>query len=185
MPSELHVIEAGQIIGEFNLGTREVFVNNDLPIKFTCKPTVQCCSKLEIPVSDKDILRIEKLGYSLNQIVKISSPYIQIPKTEESGVEKYYWIKRKAFTNTCRFLDDHNKCIIYENRPLGCRVFPFLLEHLSKNLVRVKIHPTNICKSVEIAETGDNNAILEELLEVYDRDLAEKRTYFEEYGNKI
>jgi len=185
MPTELSVIEAGLIIGEFDLETKKIFPNNLISISFTCLSSAHCCSKLIIPISDKDLLGIENQGYALNQIIDIQSPFLKLPIADTSDIEKYYWLKRKAYTNTCRFLTDDNLCEIYDFRPLGCRVFPFSIKHLSYNRVQIRVHIGNTCQSVKFNKNSDNKKILNNILETYSQDLKEKRDYFDRYGNDI
>ncbi len=182
---ELPVIEAGLIVGEFDLGTKEIFPNESISLSFVCSNTGQCCSVLQIPISDKDILKIEAQDYTLDQIVGIQSPVLKLPKYEISGIEKYYWLKKKAFSKTCRFLSDDNRCEIYEFRPLGCRIFPFSIKHLTSERVQIRIHPTNICKSVKYSEEPQNEEILGYVLDTYSKDLEEKVAYFSKFGDEI
>ncbi|MCY3414613.1 MAG: YkgJ family cysteine cluster protein [Candidatus Heimdallarchaeota archaeon] len=185
MPFGHPKIRAGLVIGEINLETKKIIPNLSNPISFTCLSSGQCCSKLDIPISDVDIQRLENQGFSINQIVSIQSPSIKLPKTEQSGIEKYYTMKKKAYTKSCRFLDDSKKCIIYTHRPIGCRIFPFSIKHISKNRVQVRIHPTNICSNIHISADPENYQILQVILKEYLADLKRKREYFLKYGNEI
>ena len=182
---ELPLIEAGIIIGEFDLVSKEIFPNVSNSISFKCGSSVQCCTDLKIPISEKDILKIEKLGYALDQIVSRQSPFIKVSEDGKLGVAKYYWIKRKPFTNSCRFLNDENRCEIYEFRPFGCRIFPFSINHLTKDRVRIKIHPTNVCKSVKFSEYPENEKLLIELLESYSKEISENIEYFDKFRDEI
>jgi Fe-S-cluster containining protein len=94
-------------------------------------------------------------------------------------------MKNKAFVNTCRFLDDDNRCEIYDFRPLGCRIFPFSIKHLTRERVQIRIHPTNICKSVKFSEEPENEKILKYVLDAYSIDLEEKIAYFSKYGDEM
>ena len=149
MRVELPVIEAGMVVGRVNLKSKEVSVEGSTPIKFACASTTECCSNLKIPVTDFDIKRIEDQGYGIDQIVESLSPQLLLPKTEFGNIEKNYWIKRNPFTNTCTFLED-NLCKIHEFKPFACSVFPFSLKYESKEIVTVKIHPSNLCKTISI-----------------------------------
>jgi len=62
-----------------------------------------------MPLSRRDIIRIEKLGYKLNEFaVNIDGKYIL-----------------KNINGHCYFLDERDmKCKIYEYRPIGCRIYP-------------------------------------------------------------
>ena len=182
---ELPVIEAGLIVGEFDLESKDVFPNISNPLSFTCSRTGNCCTVLQIPITDKDILKIEGQGYSLDQIVGIQTPILKLPKYGNSGVEKYYWMNKKSYSRTCRFLGDDNQCEIYEFRPLGCRIFPFSIKHLNRDRVQIRIHPTNICKSVKFSEVPENEQMLKYIMDAYSKDLKEKIEYYEKYGDEI
>lgn len=178
-------VEAGLIIGEFDLETKEIFPNTSVPLSFSCSTSGRCCTDLKIPISDMDILTIEKLGYALDQIVEQQSPILKLPLLEASEIDKYYWMKRKAYTNTCRFLGDDNLCEIYDSRPLGCRIFPFSIKHLTRDKVQIRIHLSNHCNSVKVSEVPGNEQILQYILDTYSKDLREKIEYFEKYGNEV
>ena len=128
------------------------------------------------------MLKIEKQGFMIDQIVSRQSPFIKLPEEGGSGIEKYYWIKRKPFTNTCRFLNGENHCEIYEFRPFGCRIYPFSINHLTKDRVQIKIHPTNVCRSVKLSDHPENEKLLIELLEHYSKELEENIEYFDKFG---
>ena len=181
MHTEITVIEAGLIIGEFDLVSRMIMPNSSTSISFSCSSSARCCTDLKIPISDKDILRIEKQGYTLDQIVDTQSPFITVSRDEKSGIGKYYWIKRKNYNNTCRFLTDNNRCEIYDFRPFGCRIFPFSIKHLTSEIVQIRIHPTNICRSVKLSDDPENQKILIDILEIYSNDLEEENAYLDKF----
>ncbi len=64
-----------------------------------------------MPLSDDDIERIEALGYSRDEFSVIVD-----------GVRRLRNVDGK-----CYFLKD-NACKIYEHRPLGCRLYPAVLD---------------------------------------------------------
>ncbi|OLS26328.1 MAG: hypothetical protein HeimC2_15720 [Candidatus Heimdallarchaeota archaeon LC_2] len=179
----LPVIEAGMVIGIINLKTKKVSVEGSTSIKFACASTAECCSNLKIPVTDFDIKRIEDQGYGIDQIVESLSPELRLPKTESGNIEKNYWMKRNPFSNTCTFLED-NLCKIHEFKPFGCSVFPFSLKYESMDLVSIKIHPSNLCKtiSVSLPEEADNKKHLNILLAAILEEEAFRAQYFEKYG---
>lgn len=184
MPLDLPVIEAGLIIGEFELDQKNIYPNSDHPVKFTCMMTGDCCSALRIPVTDFDIYRIESHGYELLQIIDDLNPELKLPKENFIGVEKYYWMKRKEYDETCRFLVG-NKCSIHEFKPFGCRVFPFSFKHLTRDLVQVRVHPSNFCKKIKTGNPRGNYSILNQLRNIYLDELKFRGNYFERHGRDI
>jgi len=41
---------------------------------------------------------------------------------------KKYDEKKSVLHRKCKFLDNDNKCKIYDNRPKGCKTFPFIIK---------------------------------------------------------
>lgn len=186
MRVDLPVIEAGMIIGEINLKTKKINLQGSTPIKFNCASTADCCSNLKIPVTDFDIKRIEDHDYAMYQIVQDQSPQLRLPRTEFGNIEKNYWMKSNPFTGACTFLEG-KLCKIHEFKPFGCRVFPFSLNFVNKALVTVKIHPSNLCKtvSVGIPEDSDNLRHLGDLMsDIFDEE-AFRDQYFKKYGRDV
>ena len=72
---------------------------------------IQCCTQTNMVLSNQDIQTIERLGFS-------SGFFIQ----NNNG-----WLQLKNRQNRCVF---HNGeyCIIYENRPLGCKLYPLVYQ---------------------------------------------------------
>lgn len=171
------------IIGEFNLETKEIKPAPN-SISFSCVSSVKCCSKLDIPISDPYIQELQNFGYNLDQIVGEASPLLKLPTIGDTGVEKFYWMNRREFTNTCRFLGNDNKCQIYDLRPFGCQIFPFSIEHLDENKVQVNLHPDMICPSVK-SSGNMNHVILEDILNKYIDNLTIRKNYFNLYGRKV
>ncbi len=182
----LPMVEAGMIIGEINLNTKKINIEGSTPITFACASTADCCSNLKIPVTDFDIKRIEDQGYAIDQIVESLSPQLRLPKTEFGNIEKNYWMKSNPFTGTCTFLED-KLCKIHDFKPLGCSVFPFSLKYMDSERVLVKIHPSNLCKTVSIStpEVADNETHLKALLSTILSEEAFREQYFVKYGNQL
>jgi Fe-S-cluster containining protein len=72
---------------------------------------VACCIETEMPLTEDDLKRIEKLGFK------------RIDFTVESEGET----RLKNSGKMCYFLED-GKCMIYENRPEGCRIYPLVYD---------------------------------------------------------
>lgn len=66
----------------------------------------ECCSGI-IFLGEEDIKKLKQLGYS-NFTTDNNKKELML--TDES--------------NDCIFLDENNKCSIYENRPIDCQLFP-------------------------------------------------------------
>jgi Fe-S-cluster containining protein len=72
----------------------------------------KCCHNTEMPLTEEDIKRIESLGYDRRDFtVKIDGIY-----------------RLRNVNGKCFFLDEDNRCKIYEYRPLGCRIYPIVLD---------------------------------------------------------
>ena len=79
-----------------------------------CTKCANCCRRLRIVVTDKDIPRIaQHLGMSQDEFI---AAYLE-RDDEEGG----YRIK----TVPCPFLGDDNRCKIYDVRPEKCQGYPF------------------------------------------------------------
>ena len=80
-----------------------------------------CCRKTEMPLSPSDVLRLATTtGQHPDQFSK-----------EESGIRI---LLNNPATEACVFLDTESNdpqapglCSIYENRPIGCRTYPLIL----------------------------------------------------------
>ncbi len=71
----------------------------------------KCCYETEMPLSEKDIKRIEKLGYSRDEFSLI-----------KDGIRVL-----KNINGHCFFLKN-GKCFIYKYRPEGCRYYPVIYD---------------------------------------------------------
>lgn len=73
-----------------------------------------CCTETEMLLSQKDISRLEKRGFSKSYFVKY----------DEQG---YAQLRNRE--GYCVFYDPKNRqCIVYVDRPSGCRVYPVILD---------------------------------------------------------
>jgi Fe-S-cluster containining protein len=80
-------------------------------VKFKCTVCGLCCIDTKMELLPEDIERIETLGYRLEDFAVFD---------EESGV----WRLRNV-NGHCVFFNEETKlCKIYENRPIGCRLYP-------------------------------------------------------------
>jgi uncharacterized protein len=102
---------------------------------------------------EKDIERIERLGYSKNQFVRVDNAgYARLRNKQEY----------------CFFYDlEKGICTVYSRRPEGCRIYPVMLDE-SKGIV-----VDEICKSkstVSNQEKAKNGLKVKKLLNRIDRE---------------
>ena len=89
--------------------TEQENVSCGLPcISHSC---VDCCLATQMPLTEKDTDRLRKLGYD-------PSKY----SVEDDGE-----IHLRNVSGKCFFLVD-NRCIVYQNRPEGCRLYPLVYD---------------------------------------------------------
>ncbi len=79
----------------------------------------RCCYETEMILTEEDIRRIERLGF----------------KREEFSVEKNGVYMLRNVNGKCFFLDEENRCRIYEHRPIGCRIYPVIFDLDKKRAV--------------------------------------------------
>ena len=88
-------------------------MKNHLP-EFYCPYSdkcFQCCLDTEMTLSEKDITRIQMLGYEIEEFLE----------------EKDGFMTLRNIDNHCTFLKN-KRCSIYENRPQGCRYYPLIYD---------------------------------------------------------
>ncbi len=91
--------------------------NIDVTVKVECRIKGRycgkCCYNTEMILTVEDLYRIIDLGYSLR----------------EFAVESKGFIRLRNIDGHCVFLDPKtNKCMIYEYRPIGCRLYPLIYD---------------------------------------------------------
>ncbi len=106
----------------------------------------KCCYETEMPLTEEDIERIERLGFKREEFV-----------VEVDGIPQLRNVGGKCF-----FLDESNRCRIYENRPIGCRIYPIVLDLESGRAVVDDICPKK--DSISERDLKDAEAILKELV---------------------
>lgn len=89
-------------------------------MKSCCKRyrCIQCCLETTMPISYKDIERIKNLGFDTDYFIN-----------EQDG-----WLQLKNQDRRCVF---HNgiTCLIYENRPEGCKLYPVIYDRDKKRAI--------------------------------------------------
>ncbi len=77
-----------------------------------CATCGLCCRDTEMPLTPRDVERIEALGYGREEF-----------SVERGGVRYLRNVDGKCF-----FYEDGRGCRIYPYRPLGCSVYPVVLD---------------------------------------------------------
>lgn len=78
-----------------------------------CQRCGKCCEDTHMELSSKDIRRLEKAGYRKEEFAQLDSEGI--------------WRLRNS-EGICCFLDPSSReCSVYELRPVGCSIYPVIL----------------------------------------------------------
>ena len=103
-------------------------------LNFRCTGCGNCCRRTHVLITEDDVRRIER------EAGRPVSEFVRFVPEEDIALEKRspWWIRfsggRAAMTlrhrkgGACVFLDDADRCTIYEHRPVTCREHPFELE---------------------------------------------------------
>jgi Fe-S-cluster containining protein len=110
---------------------------------------VACCIETEMPLTKDDLKRIEKLGF----------------KWIDFTVEAEGETRLKNRGKICFFLKD-GKCMIYENRPEGCRIYPLVYDVDSHKFIYDHVCP----HSTEFKATRDDKDRLKRLIHRLERE---------------
>jgi Fe-S-cluster containining protein len=124
-----------------------------------CSNCGVCCTETEMLLSKKDIKCLEKRGFSQNQFVNF----------DENG-----YAVLKNHDGYCVFYDLKNhKCSVYEDRPVGCRVYPVIFDE------ETGIVLDDICKSrntIALEEKRAKGKKVVRLLEIIDAEALKRCT---------
>jgi Fe-S-cluster containining protein len=114
----------------------------------------RCCYQTEMPLTNEDIERIEKLGYKRQEFaVKVNGIY-----------------RLRNINGKCYFLDESNRCRIYDHRPIGCRIYPVILDVETNRAIVDDLCPMK--DSVSRKDIKSAEKILRKLVkEVYSQEL--------------
>ena len=77
---------------------------------------IQCCKDTNMLLSNTDIERIKELGFSTDFFIETFDG----------------WVQLKNNKGRCVF-HDGLQCVIYENRPEGCQLYPIVYDQDTKN----------------------------------------------------
>ncbi len=112
-----------------------------------------CCTETEMLLSKEDIKRLMEKGYNKKFFLRYDKKgYAQLRN-------------RKGF---CVFYDiDKKRCVVYEDKPLGCNVYPVILD------VDEEVIIDSICSSkdsISEQEKADKGKTVIRLLRQIDRE---------------
>lgn len=154
-----------------NLPVAEVSVDGEIiilrEIFFECTSCTDCCKLNNIPVTEKDILKILDNGIEVDQIIEEMSPILIPSKNINEGFIKAYILRKKPFVNECVFLQQNSLCKIHPFKPLSCQMYPFSVRRKDEGFV-VIIHPDCICNYIRMdvpKEDSNTLQIVESLLD--------------------
>jgi hypothetical protein len=88
-----------------------IFKSGDMKSCCMHHKCIQCCLETEMPLSKEDIERIKRLGFDYDYFV----------------VNRDSWLQLKNCDGRCVF-NDGKQCLIYENRPEGCKLYPIIYD---------------------------------------------------------
>lgn len=121
-------------------------------LKFRCTQCGNCCKDPLLPLTDSDIERITKhTGEETKDLVRwVDRNGIDMDDEPEAFVilkqgKRVMVLKHEG--GGCRYLGSDDRCTIYGQRPLGCRIFPFDPSYNEKRqLRRLKLIQATDCK---------------------------------------
>lgn len=125
-----------------------------------CSNCGVCCTETEMLLCQKDIKRLEKIGFSQNSFV---------------SYDRRGYAQLKNRDGYCVFYDLKNRrCSVYENRPSGCRVYPVILDEEQGIVVDGICQCGNTIGEHEKALKGKK---VVRLLEIIDCEALERRSW--------
>ncbi len=130
-------------------------------LKFRCTQCGNCCKDPLLPLTDSDITRITKhTGEETKDLVRwVDRNGIDMDDEPEAFVilrqgKRVMVLKHEG--GGCRYLGKDDRCTIYGQRPLGCRIFPFDPSYNEqKKLRRLKLIQATDC---QYELDGENDA---------------------------
>lgn len=157
-----------EVIAIGNFITGEVTILKH--IYYKCTGCALCCIENKIPLTEREIAKLEEMeDFDISSALESFVP-ILIPsgiKSEKYRV-KAYVIKKKPFSHECYFLDEKKLCKIHSLKPFACKIYPFSLRPYDDESVKILIHPESVCKFIFEAEEQESNTeqVVKEILAV-------------------
>ena len=114
-----------------------------------CSNCGVCCTETEMLLSEKDIDRLVKHGINRNFFVETDAEgYTQLRNRE--GYCVFYNVKKR-------------RCSVYRYRPLGCRVYPVILDE-EKGIIL-----DDICESINTIPDSEKAAKGNQVIRLLER----------------
>jgi Fe-S-cluster containining protein len=118
-----------------------------------------CCTETEMLLSKKDIARLKKKGYPVDSFMRFDKDGYAILRNR-NGYCVFYNVKQR-------------QCDVYADRPLGCRIYPVILDE-GKGIV--VDHICHAKRSVTESEKIRKGKQVIKLLEVIDYEAKTNRS---------
>ncbi|MGQ9542701.1 MAG: YkgJ family cysteine cluster protein [Candidatus Bathyarchaeia archaeon] len=112
-------------MGIFLLAKQEFLYPDN--VRWHCKRCSRCCRDMDS--QSRHILLLEKEAQRIAAITKMQEHQFSKPT-----VDNLYHYEVLKIKGKCLFLRG-NSCSIYKYRPLVCRFYPFMMEHIGSSLV--------------------------------------------------
>lgn len=117
-----------------------------------------CCYHTEMPLTEADIARIERLGHARDDFCELDEDLV--PQLKNDG-------------DHCVFLGTTGRCTIYEHRPDGCRLYPLVWDRDAGRVVRDDFCPWH--REFPIDAQGE--AAVLRVLRTLEREARQRKTY--------
>lgn len=117
-----------------------------------------CCYHTEMPLTEADIARIERLGHVRDDFCELDED--RVPQLKNDG-------------DHCVFLDAQGRCGIYEHRPEGCRLYPLVWDRDARRVVRDDFCPWHR----EFPIDRDKQAAVVRVLRTLEREAQQRKPY--------
>lgn len=94
--------------------------------------TAKCCKNYNVYITAYDVARISARMNDLNWVNAVRAEQVKTPLAHSfflfpKGVlEEYFLFLKRDKRENCVFLGKENNCLAYNERPMTCRVYPFL-----------------------------------------------------------
>jgi Fe-S-cluster containining protein len=108
-------------------------------IKMNCTKCGKCCLGTEMELLPEDIERIVALGYKLRDFAIFDGEIWRLRNVD----------------GHCVFLNPSTmECTIYENRPIGCRLYPLVYDDIEGPYIDKECPAWNTIRNIEIKRLG-------------------------------